>query len=66
MAPCRGRKHRVQRKHSPVYLCRGTAMECEVCMARPQGLRERERSLKDKFYLNGGKERDQEKQGDGR
>lgn len=27
---------------------------------------ERERSLKDKFYLNGGKERDQEKQGDGR
>ena len=41
-------------------------MECEVCMARPQGLRERERSLKDKFYLNGGKERDQEKQGDGR
>lgn len=28
--------------------------------------RERERSLKNKFYLNGGKERDQEKQGDGR
>lgn len=24
-------------------LCRGTAVECEVCMARPQGLQERER-----------------------
>lgn len=39
-------------------LCRGTALECKVCMARPQGLQEREREEPERQVLPEWRERE--------